>query len=227
MQKFPLLLICADVCLCGYTDHGHCGLLKADGTIDNDKSISRLAEVALSYAKAGAHVLAPSDMMDGRIAAIKHHLHKTGLSDSVAVMSYSSKFASAMYGPFREAAHSAPASGDRRKYQLPAAGREIAVRASKRDEAEGADMLMVKPAGPYMDIIRDVKNSCSLPLVCYQVSGEYAMLWHAAAAGSFNLKDAVLESLNSLHRAGADVIISYFTPQVLEWYSEKHGTLSK
>jgi len=115
----------------------------------------------------------------------------------------------------------------RRKYQLPAAGREIAVRASKRDEAEGADMLMVKPAGPYMDIIRDVKNSCSLPLVCYQVSGEYAMLWHAAAAGSFNLKDAVLESLNSLHRAGADVIISYFTPQVLEWYSEKHGTLSK
>eukprot|EP01092_Planopodium_desertum_P015521 TRINITY_DN8250_c0_g1_i1.p1 TRINITY_DN8250_c0_g1~~TRINITY_DN8250_c0_g1_i1.p1 ORF type:complete len:137 (-),score=17.31 TRINITY_DN8250_c0_g1_i1:15-425(-) len=136
-------------------------------------------------------------------------------------MSYSSKFASAMYGPFREAAHSAPASGDRKKYQLPSSGRDLALRASLRDEEEGADMLMVKPAGFYMDIIREVKNASKLPLACYQVSGEYAMLWHAAAAGAFKLKDAVMESLISLRRAGADVIISYYTPRVLDWLAEK------
>eukprot|EP00743_Colponemidia_sp_Colp-15_P002439 GILK01002644.1.p1 GENE.GILK01002644.1~~GILK01002644.1.p1 ORF type:complete len:354 (-),score=53.45 GILK01002644.1:175-1194(-) len=217
--RFPNLLLLTDLCLCAYTEHGHCGILHADGSLDNQKSIDRLAAVALSFVKAGAHVIAPSDMMDGRIGAIKHLLRQHGF-DNIPVMSYSSKFASCFYGPFRDAAGSAPAFGDRRNYQLPPAGRGLALRASLRDVEEGADYVMVKPAGPYMDIIRDVKNAVHVPVACYQVSGEFAMIYHAAANGAFDLKKAVLESFVSLRRAGADIIITYFVPQYLDWLTE-------
>jgi len=216
-KVFPDLLIMADVCLCGYTDHGHCGILDKDGTIDNEKSIHRIAEVATEYAKAGAHVVAPSDMMDGRIGAIKKMLHENGLGNKVAVMSYAAKFASCFYGPFREAAHSAPSQGDRKCYQLPPTGRGLAMRAVERDIAEAADFVMVKPAGPYLDIIRQVKDMVNTPVACYHVSGEYAMLWHAASNGAFDLKTAVLESLRGMRRAGADIIITYYTPRLLDW----------
>jgi len=216
-QKFPELLIAADVCLCGYTDHGHCGILLEDGTIDNDKSIHMIAQVALCYAKAGAHIVAPSDMMDGRIQAIKSALNKNGMGNNVGVMSYAAKFASCFYGPFREAAHSAPSFGDRKCYQLPPPGRGLALRAVDRDVEEGADFVMVKPAGPYLDIIRDVKNTVKMPVACYHVSGEYAMLWHAAAAGAFDLKTAVIETLKGFRRAGVDIIITYYTPRLLDW----------
>ena len=215
-KNFPELLLIADVCLCEYTDHGHCGILDKDGSINNDASVQRLAEVATAYAKAGAHVVAPSDMMDGRVGAIKASLAHAGLGGT-AVMSYASKFASCFYGPFRDAAQSKPAFGDRRAYQLPPAARGLALRAVERDIAEGADFVMVKPAGPYLDIVRDVKNAVRVPLAAFQVSGEYAMLWHAAAAGSFELKRAVLESLAGIRRAGADILITYFAPQVLDW----------
>ena len=217
-STFPDLFIINDVCLCAYTDHGHCGILNKDGTLDNPASIKRIAEVASNYAMAGAHMVAPSDMMDGRVGAIKQNLHASGLGQ-IPVMSYAAKFASSFYGPFRDAAQSAPSFGDRRAYQLPPAGRELALRAVDRDIAEGADFVMVKPGGPYMDIIRDVKERANIPVSCYQVSGEYAMIHHAAAAGAFDLQPAVMESLQGLRRAGADIIISYFTPQVLEWNS--------
>ena len=215
-SAFPGLLVMADVCLCAYTDHGHCGILRANGSLDNDASIVRLAEIAVAYARAGAQVVAPSDMMDGRIGAIRYGLESEGL-DGVAVMSYAAKFASCFYGPFRDAAKSKPAFGDRRAYQLPPAARRLALRAVDRDVREGADFVMVKPAGPYLDLIRDVRDRVSVPVAAYQVSGEYAMLHHAAASGAFDLRTAVLESLTGLRRAGADVLISYFTPQVLKW----------
>jgi porphobilinogen synthase len=213
---FPDLLVACDVCLCAYTDHGHCGLLKADGSIDNAASVARLAEIATAYAQAGAQVVAPSDMMDGRVGAIKQNLLKNGL-EQAAIMSYAAKFASCFYGPFRDAAQSAPAFGDRRGYQLPPAGRGLALRAVDRDVAEGADIVMVKPAGPYLDLVREVRDRVKVPVACYQVSGEYAMLHHAAAAGALELKTAVLETLTGFRRAGADILITYFAPQVLEW----------
>ncbi|KAG8178514.1 hypothetical protein JTE90_005407 [Oedothorax gibbosus] len=218
-QSYPDLLITCDVCLCGYTDHGHCGILKDNGVIDNEASLKRIAEVALGYALAGCHVVAPSDMMDGRVKAIKDSLNKAGLGSSVSVLSYAAKFASKFYGPFRDAAASAPAFGDRRCYQLPTGSRGLATRAAARDVQEGADMLMVKPGLAYLDIVREVKNKFpEYPLFIYQVSGEYAMLYHAAQAGVFSLKDAALESITSMRRAGADVIITYFVPQLLlEW----------
>eukprot|EP01118_Nematostelium_gracile_P016096 TRINITY_DN6589_c0_g1_i1.p1 TRINITY_DN6589_c0_g1~~TRINITY_DN6589_c0_g1_i1.p1 ORF type:complete len:331 (+),score=101.71 TRINITY_DN6589_c0_g1_i1:76-1068(+) len=216
-KAFPELLVAVDVCLCGYTDHGHCGIFSSDGVFDNDQSIYRLAEVATHYAKAGAQMVAPSDMMDGRIAAIKKMLKENGLSNRVAVMSYAAKFASCFYGPFRDAAHSAPSFGDRRCHQLPPNGRGLAIRAAKRDEAEAADVLMIKPAGPYLDIVREIKDSVNVPVAVYHVSGEYAMLWHAAAAGAFNLKTAVLETLGGMRRAGADIIITYYAPKLLDW----------
>jgi len=219
-KSFPTLLVIADVCLCGYTDHGHCGILTSDGFIDNSKSILRLAEVATSYARAGAHVVAPSDMMDGRVGAIKKMLLENGYGGKVAVMSYSAKYASCFYGPFREAAHSAPAFGDRKRYQLPPTSKGLAIRAVQRDEEEGADFVMIKPAGPYLDIIRQIKDTVNIPVACYHVSGEYAMLWHAAANGAFDLKTAVLETLSGMRRAGADIIITYFTPRMLEWLSD-------
>jgi len=216
-EKFPNLLLAADVCLCGYTDHGHCGILDGNGRIDNAPSVKRLAEVALTYAKAGAHVVAPSDMMDGRILTIKQLLHQNGFGNSVAVMGYSAKFASCMYGPFRDAAHSAPSFGDRKRYQLPPSARGLALRAVERDIEEGADFVMVKPAGPYLDIIREVKDSVKVPVACYHVSGEYVMLWHAAAAGAFDLKTAVFEVLRGFRRGGVDIIITYYTPRLLDW----------
>jgi porphobilinogen synthase len=219
--EFPSLTIAVDLCLCGYTSHGHCGLLKDDGAIDNRASIERLAEIALKLAQDGAHILAPSDMMDGRIEAIKKILYANHLESSVAVLSYSSKFASCFYGPFRDAAQSAPSMGNRRAYQLPVASTGLAIRAAERDVSEGADMLMVKPGGPFLDIIKEVKTKFPHhPLAVYQVSGEYAMLWHAARANAFDLRTAVVESLLGMRRAGADILITYFTPQLLDWLKD-------
>lgn len=218
--SFPKLLVIADVCLCAYTDHGHCGVLRSDGVIDNPKSLEQIANMALAFAKSGVQVIAPSDMMDGRVAAIKKVLWENGFGSTVAVMSYSAKFASVFYGPFRDAAQSAPQFGDRKAYQLPSPSRSLALRATIRDIEEGADFVMVKPAVAYMDIIREVKNLSKVPVCCYHVSGEYAMLWHAAAAGAMDLKASVLETLNSLRRAGADIIITYYTPRLLDWLKE-------
>ena len=185
--------------------------------IDNGPSVDRLAEISANYALAGAHMIAPSDMMDGRIGAIKDALRKAGLLRRVPVMSYSAKFASCMYGPFRDAAHSKPGFGDRKSYQLPIGGSKLAVRALMRDVEEGADFLMVKPGGPYLDIIQKAKEKTDLPISVYQVSGEFAMIYHAAQAGVFDLRAGVNESIISLRRAGADIIITYFTPQLLQW----------
>jgi porphobilinogen synthase len=215
-ELFPDLYLIADVCLCAYTDHGHCCLFRADGSMDNQGSIRRLAEIATAYARAGAHMAAPSDMMDGRVGAIKTAMAEAGC-ESVPVMSYAAKFASCFYGPFRDAAHSAPAFGDRRAYQLPPNARRLALRAIDRDLAEGADLIMVKPAGPYLDLVREARDRCHVPIAAYQVSGEYAMYCHAAAAGAFELRTAVLEAVTGIRRAGADVVISYFTPQILHW----------
>jgi porphobilinogen synthase len=215
-KAFPDLLVITDVCLCAYTDHGHCGILRADGSVDNAASVARLAEVATAYARSGAHVVAPSDMMDGRVAAIRGAL-KAGALDSVAIMSYAAKFASCFYGPFREAAQSKPVFGDRRAYQLPPGARGLALRAALRDVEEGADIVMVKPAGPYLDVVREVRHAVRIPVAAYQVSGEFAMLHHAAAAGAFDLEAAVMESLAGIRRAGADILITYFAPQALGW----------
>ena len=215
-RAFPDLLVVTDVCLCAYTDHGHCGLLRADGVLDNEASVKRLAEVAVAHAQAGAQVVAPSDMMDGRVGAIRAALDAAGF-DAVAILSYAAKFASCFYGPFREAAQSKPAFGDRRAYQLPPSARGLALRAVARDVKEGADLVMVKPAGPYLDIVREVRDLVRVPVAVYQVSGEYAMLRHAAAAGAFDLRMAVSESLAGLRRAGADVVVTYFAPELLSW----------
>ncbi|XP_060613217.2 delta-aminolevulinic acid dehydratase [Anolis sagrei] len=218
---FPELLIACDVCLCPYTSHGHCGILRTDGTLQNEASCQRLAEVALAYAKAGCHIVAPSDMMDGRIRAIKEALISNDLGNKVSIMSYSAKFASCFYGPFRDAALSKPAFGDRRCYQLPPGSRGLALRAADRDVKEGADLLMVKPGMPYLDLVREVKDRHpNHPLAIYHVSGEFAMLWHGAQAGAFDLKAVVMEALAGFRRAGADVIITYFVPQLLQWMKE-------
>jgi len=219
-KQYPSLLLAADLCLCGYTHHGHCGVMRADHTIDNGASIDRLKTMAVSFAKAGAHCIAPSDMMDGRIGAIKQGLSQNDLDHRVSVMAYSSKFASAFYGPFRDAACSGAQFGDRSTYQLAPGARDLAIRAAIRDADEGADMVMVKPGGPYLDIVRDVKDRVRLPMAIYQVSGEYAMLYHASQAGAFSLHDGVMESLIGMRRAGADILISYFTPQVLSWLKQ-------
>ncbi|KAL5011513.1 hypothetical protein ScPMuIL_010064 [Solemya velum] len=217
-EWFPDLVIAADVCLCPYTCHGHCGILYEDGTINNIASIQRLGEIAVAYAKAGAHIIAPSDMMDGRVGAIKKAFLKEGIGNQVSVMSYSAKFASNFYGPFRDAAKSAPAFGDRRKYQLPPGSGGLAERAVDRDVEEGADMLMVKPGMAYLDIVKQVKTKYPThPLAIYQVSGEYAMLYHGAKAGAFDLRNTLMEVLTGMRRAGADIIITYYTPQILEW----------
>lgn len=226
-EVFPDLIVACDVCLCAYTDHGHCGILNEDGTIDNSSSIKRLAQQATAYAKAGAHIVAPSDMMDGRIGAIKAELKEAGLANQVTVLSYAVKFASSFYGPFREAAKSAPAFGDRRCYQLPPGASGLAARAAERDVEEGADMLMVKPGISYLDIVRQTKDKYPQhPLFIYQVSGEYAMLYHGSQAGAFNLRTTLMEVLTSMRRAGADVIISYYTPIILEWLQEERNSAS-
>lgn len=220
-QKFPQLLVSCDVCLCEYTSHGHCGHLNPDNTINNTASVTRLAEVAVNYAKAGADSVAPSDMMDGRMRAIKQGLLEAGLSHRVSLMAYSAKYASALYGPFRDAACSGAKFGDRSAYQLPPGSRGLGRRAIERDVREGADILMVKPAMFYLDIIRDAKELApDYPIAAYQVSGEYAMLHHAAKAGVFELKAGVMESVTSLQRAGCSLILTYFTPDLLDWLSE-------
>ncbi|XP_008560507.1 delta-aminolevulinic acid dehydratase [Microplitis demolitor] len=214
---FPDLVIACDVCLCPYTNHGHCGILYDDGTINNKESINRIAEIAVSYAKAGAHIVAPSDMMDGRIGAIKKALDNVNLTNKVSVLSYAVKFASGFYGPFRDASKSSPKFGDRKCYQLPPGSNGLASRAAARDVAEGADMLMVKPGLAYLDILRKTKDTYpDYPLFIYQVSGEYAMIYHAAKNNAINLKDVLLEILTSMKRAGADCIITYFTPYILD-----------
>lgn len=219
-EWFPNLVIACDVCLCPYTNHGHCGVLQ-ENELDNSASISRLAEISLTYARAGAHIIAPSDMMDNRILSIKTILSKHKLDHCVAVLSYAAKFASCFYGPFREAAKSTPGFGDRKSYQLPPGSKGLAARAVKRDIEEGADMIMVKPGLPYLDIVKQTKDSYPhVPLFIYQVSGEYAMIVHAAANGALDLKSAVLEALTSMRRAGGDCIISYFTPLVLDILNE-------
>ncbi|XP_055081625.1 delta-aminolevulinic acid dehydratase isoform X2 [Periophthalmus magnuspinnatus] len=218
---FPELLVACDVCLCPYTSHGHCGILNEDGTLNNDASCLRLAEVALAYAQAGAHIIAPSDMMDGRVRAIKQFLLGNEMGNKVSVLSYSAKFASCYYGPFRDAAQSKPAFGDRRCYQLPPGARGLALRAVERDVREGADMVMVKPGLPYLDIVREVKDKFpSHPLAVYNVSGEFAMMWHGAQAGAFELRAAVMEAMTAFRRAGADIIITYYTPQLLDWLQQ-------
>jgi porphobilinogen synthase len=221
-QALPELLVVTDVCLCEYTVHGHCGVLRADGTVDNDASVELLARTAVSQARAGADLLAPSDMMDGRVGAIREELDGEGFSE-IPILAYSAKFASAFYGPFREAAGSTPAFGDRRGYQLdPANGRE-AVREALLDVQEGADMVMVKPALAYGDLISAVKRATGLPLAAYNVSGEYAMVKAAAAAGYLDERATVLEILTSLHRAGADTIISYHAKDAARWLQEEAG----
>jgi len=217
---FPALYIACDVCLCEYTDHGHCGLLNSDGTINTEPSVARIAQVAVNYAKAGAHCVAPSDMMDGRVKAIKKGLIDAGFGNKCTLMSYSAKFASSLYGPFRDAAGSAPSFGDRKCYQLPPAARGLARRAIQRDTVEGADIIMVKPSLPYLDIISDAAELApDHPIACYQVSGEFAMVHAGAAAGVYDLRTMAFESVDGMIRAGATLILTYFTPDFLDWLS--------
>jgi porphobilinogen synthase len=216
-QAYPDLIVVGDVCLCEYTSHGHCGLLTADGQVDNDASLELLARTSVSLARAGCDVVAPSDMMDGRVGHIRHALDDEGMSD-VPIISYSAKFASAFYGPFREAADSAPQFGDRRGYQMDGANGAEAVREALLDVEEGADVLMVKPALPYLDVLRRVKDATNLPVAAYNVSGEYSMLKAAVAAGYLDERLAVTEALTSIKRAGADFIFTYFAKDVAEWH---------
>jgi porphobilinogen synthase len=219
-QVVPDLLVMTDVCLCEYTSHGHCGVLRADNTVDNDASVELLARTAVSHARAGADLVAPSDMMDGRVGAIREELDGEGFADT-PILAYSAKFASAFYGPFREAADSTPAFGDRRGYQMdPANGRE-AVREALLDVQEGADMVMVKPALAYGDLIRAVAEATGMPVAAYNVSGEYAMVKAAAAAGHLDERATVLEILTSLRRAGADTIITYHAKDAARWLAEQ------
>ena len=219
-KRFPGLFIVADVCLCEYTDHGHCGILRDDGSLNNALSVDRISDVAMAYAEAGVHCVAPSDMNDGRIRAIKLKLIESGIAHKVLLMSYSAKFSGCLYGPFRDAAGSAPSFGDRRCYQLPPGGRGLARRAIARDINEGADVIMVKPASQYLDIISDAKEiGKDLPVAAYHVSGEYAMICAAANAGVFDLKTMAFEATEGILRAGATIIMSYFTPQFLDWLS--------
>ena len=216
--QFPELFIVADVCLCEYTSHGHCGILLDDGSLNNQLSIDRISDVALAYARAGAHCVAPSDMNDGRVRAIKLKLIDAGIAHQVLLMSYSAKFSGCLYGPFRDAAGSAPSFGDRKCYQLPPGGRGLARRAIQRDIFEGADVVMVKPASSYLDIISDAKQiGRDLPVAAYQVSGEFAMIHAGAKAGVFDLKTMAFESTEGILRAGANIVVSYFTPDFLDW----------
>ncbi|HYM27908.1 MAG TPA: porphobilinogen synthase [Steroidobacteraceae bacterium] len=215
-EACPQLLVWADVCLCGATDHGHCGHVTASGAIDNDASIATLADVALNYARAGADAVAPSDMMDGRVAAIRARLDGAGLA-ATPLVAYAAKYASCFYGPFREAAESAPAFGDRRSYQMDPANVREALREVLLDVEEGADLVMVKPAGPYLDVIRQVRDAVRVPVVAYQVSGEYSLIKAAAAKGWIDERAAVLETLTGIRRAGADLVITYFAPEVARW----------
>ncbi|KAL6865986.1 Aminolevulinate dehydratase [Amphichorda felina] len=217
-RRFPQLFICADVCLCEYTSHGHCGILRDDGSLNNQLSVDRISDVAVAYAKAGAQCVAPSDMNDGRIRAIKLKLIEEGISHKTVLMSYSAKFSGCLYGPFRDAAGSVPSFGDRKCYQLPPGGRGLARRAITRDIGEGADIIMVKPASQYLDIISDAKElGRDMPVAAYQVSGEFAMIHAGAKAGVFDLRAMAFETMEGILRAGATIVVSYFTPEFLDW----------
>jgi porphobilinogen synthase len=214
-EAHPELTVITDVCLCEYTSHGHCGFVR-DGEVDNDITVELLAKTAISHAEAGADAVAPSDMMDGRIGTIRHQLDEEGHA-GVPIVAYSAKYASAFYGPFREAAESAPQLGNRRGYQMDPANAAEAVREAQLDLEEGADMLMVKPATPYLDVVRRVKEATGAPLAAYHVSGEYSMLKAAAARGWIDERVAVLETLTSIRRAGADAIVTYYAKEAAGW----------
>jgi len=214
-DEFPELVIITDVCLCEYTDHGHCGVVQ-EGEVLNDVTLELLSKMAVTHAESGADIVAPSDMMDGRVAAIRNALDDDGFTDTI-LLSYSSKFASAFYGPFREAAESAPAFGDRKTYQMDPANGEEAVREALLDIEEGADMIMVKPAIPFLDVIYAVKQETKFPLAAYNVSGEYAMIKAAAANGWLDEQRAVLEAITGIKRAGADLIITYHAKDIVRW----------
>ena len=213
--RFPELVLLTDVCLCEYTEHGHCGVI-VDGEVHNDKSVELLARTAVSHAEAGADIVAPSDMMDGRVGAIREALDDHAF-ETTPILAYSAKYASAFYGPFREAADSAPAFGDRRGYQMDPANVREALRECKIDLAEGADAIMIKPALPYLDVIRAAREAFQVPLAAYNVSGEYAMVKAAARAGWLDERTAALESLTAIKRAGADLIVSYWTRDLPAW----------
>jgi porphobilinogen synthase len=214
-EAHPDLTVITDVCLCEYTSHGHCGFVR-DGEVDNDITVELLAKTAVSHAEAGADAVAPSDMMDGRVGAIRHQLDEEGHS-GVPIVAYSAKYASAFYGPFRDAAGTTPEFGDRRGYQMDPANAAEAVREAELDLEEGADMLMVKPATAYLDVVRQVKDATAAPLVAYHVSGEYSMLKAAAEQGWIDERAAVLETLTSIRRAGADAIVTYYAKEAAAW----------
>jgi len=213
--EFPDLVLVTDVCLCEYTSHGHCGVV-VDGEVHNDRSLELLARTAVSHAEAGADVIAPSDMMDGRVLAIREALDEHGF-ESAPILSYAAKYASAFYGPFREAAGSAPSFGDRRGYQMDPANVREALRECELDLEEGADALIIKPALPYLDVIRAAREAFDAPIAAYNVSGEYAMVKAAARGGWLDERQAALESLTAIKRAGADLVVSYWTKDLAQW----------
>lgn len=224
-KQFPDFTVITDVCLCAYTSHGHCGLINAQGMIDNDASLECIAQTALSHAEAGADIVAPSDMMDGRVKAIREKLDQKNFSNT-AILSYAVKYASAFYGPFREAAHSAPAvcdhiPRDRKSYQMDPSNMQEALREALLDIQEGADMIMVKPGGPYLDVIRETANTFHFPVAAYAVSGEYAMIKAAAQNGWLNERDAVMEQMTGFARAGATAVITYHAKQIALWNREQ------
>ena len=218
-RKVPELLVVTDVCLCEYTSHGHCGVV-VGGEVDNDRTLELLARTAVSHAEAGADIVAPSDMMDGRVGAIREALDMKGF-DMVPIMSYAAKYASSFYGPFREAAECAPQFGDRRSYQMDPPNAREALREVRQDIAEGADIVMVKPALPYLDVIRRVREACDCPVAAYNVSGEFVMVKAAAATGCIDERAVTLEILTSIRRAGADIIITYHAKEAARWLASR------
>ncbi|MEG6565395.1 porphobilinogen synthase [Thermoanaerobacterium saccharolyticum] len=214
-ESIPQMIVITDVCMCEYTSHGHCGIVR-DSYVQNDETVSYIAKIALSHVKAGADIVAPSDMMDGRVRAIRDVLDENGYVNT-PIISYSAKYASAFYGPFREAAESAPQFGDRKSYQMDPANSDEALREISLDIDEGADIIMVKPALPYLDIIRRAKDTFNIPIAAYNVSGEYSMIKAASQMGYIDEKSTVLESLTGIKRAGADIIITYFAKDVAKW----------
>jgi porphobilinogen synthase len=220
-EKFPTMFVVTDLCFCEYTDHGHCGILDPKTeTVDNDKTLEISALQAIVHAKAGADMIAPSGMMDGIIETLRETLDENGF-ENLPIMAYSTKFASAYYGPFRDVAESTPSFGDRRSYQMNPANRREAIEESLEDERQGADILMVKPALAYLDVVREIRNASNLPLAVYNVSGEYAMLKHAGSAGLIDYERTMLETLISFKRAGADIIITYHAKEACELLNRK------
>lgn len=219
-HRWPSLYVITDVCLCEYMSHGHCGILTPGGAVLNDPTLELLAKTAVSHAAAGADMVAPSDMMDGRVAAIRATLDSEALDD-VSIMAYTAKYASALYGPFRGALESAPKEGDKKTYQMDPGNIREALREAQLDEAEGADILMVKPATLYLDVMAAMRKHVTLPIAAYHVSGEYLMIKSAVASGWLDERETVLETLTSIRRAGADMILTYYAPQAAEWLKQR------